>query len=48
MISVYLLIRVGNSLKLFVFSLSLFFRFFYQNAGTKNRGIRTFQENIEE
>ena len=35
MISVYLLIRVGNSLKLFVFSLSLFFRFFLSKRGHK-------------
>ena len=35
MISVYLLIRVGNSLKLFVFSVSLFFRFFYPKSGIK-------------
>ena len=36
MISVYLLIRVGNSLKLFFFSFSLFFRFFYPKRGIKN------------
>ena len=31
MISVYLMLRMGNSLKLFIFSFSLFFRFFVQN-----------------
>ena len=36
MTSVYLLIRVGNSLKLFIFSFSLFFRFFYPKCSIKN------------
>ncbi len=33
MASVYLLLRVGNSLSLFVFSISLFFRFFLSDQG---------------
>ena len=33
MTSVYLLLRVGNSLSLFIFSLSLFFRFFLSGTG---------------